>query len=176
MCIRDSSDLDRRRANPTRITSLNVSTVQMLYRDPWTSFPPAMNLRGSATWVMWVRKTLSTPTNIRTNTLTPSLKNTSKIRRTNTGEKERTNIEKHVCLIISNNMSSFRLWADRRLVTSTVRRTNDATASVVRGRNTAVSYTHLRAHETPEHLVCRLLLEKKKINILFIYTTMSTHI
>ena len=28
----------------------------------------------------------------------------------------------------------------------------------------AVSYTHLRAHETPEHLVCRLLLEKKKIS------------
>src|SRR5678816_1965241 len=26
----------------------------------------------------------------------------------------------------------------------------------------AISYTHLRAHETPEHLVCRLLLEKKK--------------
>src|SRR5678815_259242 len=28
-------------------------------------------------------------------------------------------------------------------------------------RTMAVSYTHLRAHETPEHLVCRLLLEKK---------------
>eukprot|EP00658_Telonema_sp_P-2_P051514 TRINITY_DN39587_c0_g1_i4.p1 TRINITY_DN39587_c0_g1~~TRINITY_DN39587_c0_g1_i4.p1 ORF type:complete len:223 (+),score=48.57 TRINITY_DN39587_c0_g1_i4:207-875(+) len=28
----------------------------------------------------------------------------------------------------------------------------------------SVSYTHLRAHETPEHLVCRLLLEKKKIS------------
>eukprot|EP00658_Telonema_sp_P-2_P014123 TRINITY_DN15351_c0_g1_i6.p1 TRINITY_DN15351_c0_g1~~TRINITY_DN15351_c0_g1_i6.p1 ORF type:complete len:173 (-),score=44.48 TRINITY_DN15351_c0_g1_i6:44-562(-) len=28
-----------------------------------------------------------------------------------------------------------------------------------------VSYTHLRAHETPEHLVCRLLLEKKKKKI-----------
>ena len=28
---------------------------------------------------------------------------------------------------------------------------------------TAVSYTHLRAHETSLHLVCRLLLEKKKI-------------
>ena len=27
--------------------------------------------------------------------------------------------------------------------------------------NGSVSYTHLRAHETPEHLVCRLLLEKK---------------
>ena len=26
---------------------------------------------------------------------------------------------------------------------------------------TAVSYTHLRAHETSLHLVCRLLLEKK---------------
>ena len=26
-----------------------------------------------------------------------------------------------------------------------------------------VSYTHLRAHETPEHLVCRLMLEKKKL-------------
>eukprot|EP00658_Telonema_sp_P-2_P006309 TRINITY_DN12408_c0_g1_i2.p1 TRINITY_DN12408_c0_g1~~TRINITY_DN12408_c0_g1_i2.p1 ORF type:complete len:122 (+),score=5.29 TRINITY_DN12408_c0_g1_i2:218-583(+) len=31
----------------------------------------------------------------------------------------------------------------------------------VRGSH-PVSYTHLRAHETPEHLVCRLLLEKKK--------------
>src|SRR5678815_114045 len=29
-------------------------------------------------------------------------------------------------------------------------------------RSTTVSYTHLRAHETPEHIVCRLLLEKKK--------------
>src|SRR5674536_232294 len=29
-------------------------------------------------------------------------------------------------------------------------------------RQHPVSYTHLRAHETPEHLVCRLLLEKKK--------------
>ena len=29
---------------------------------------------------------------------------------------------------------------------------------------TAVSYTHLRAHETRHDLVCRLLLEKKKIH------------
>src|SRR5674536_319722 len=29
-------------------------------------------------------------------------------------------------------------------------------------RHAPVSYTHLRAHETPEHLVCRLLLAKKK--------------
>ena len=28
----------------------------------------------------------------------------------------------------------------------------------------AVSYTHLRAHETPEHFVCRLLLEKKNFS------------
>src|SRR5678815_5003884 len=32
-------------------------------------------------------------------------------------------------------------------------------AFVMDGRHISVSYTHLRAHETPEHLVCRLLLE-----------------
>src|SRR5678816_2611127 len=31
-----------------------------------------------------------------------------------------------------------------------------------------VSYTHLRAHETPEHLVCRLLLEKKNFFFFFL--------
>eukprot|EP00831_Metopus_contortus_P032496 TRINITY_DN26230_c0_g1_i2.p2 TRINITY_DN26230_c0_g1~~TRINITY_DN26230_c0_g1_i2.p2 ORF type:complete len:232 (-),score=55.82 TRINITY_DN26230_c0_g1_i2:51-746(-) len=31
-------------------------------------------------------------------------------------------------------------------------------------KNEPVSYTHLRAHETSLHLVCRLLLEKKKKN------------
>ena len=30
------------------------------------------------------------------------------------------------------------------------------------GQTVSVSYTHLRAHETSLHLVCRLLLEKKK--------------
>ena len=44
----------------------------------------------------------------------------------------------------------------------------DQTANYVPGQYNSttanpVSYTHLRAHETPEHLVCRLLLEKKKI-------------
>src|SRR5678815_3916211 len=33
----------------------------------------------------------------------------------------------------------------------------------------SVSYTHLRAHETPEHLVCRLLLEKKKKKKIFFF-------
>ena len=32
----------------------------------------------------------------------------------------------------------------------------------LRVAQTAVSYTHLRAHETKANLVCRLLLEKKK--------------
>ena len=31
----------------------------------------------------------------------------------------------------------------------------------------AVSYTHLRAHETDSYLVCRLLLEKKKHGLLY---------
>ena len=34
---------------------------------------------------------------------------------------------------------------------------------VLAGVPTAVSYTHLRAHETRGNLVCRLLLEKKKV-------------
>ena len=32
-----------------------------------------------------------------------------------------------------------------------------------------VSYTHLRAHETVLDLVCRLLLEKKKLKINYLY-------
>src|SRR5678816_4244333 len=37
-----------------------------------------------------------------------------------------------------------------------------------------VSYTHLRAHETPEHLVCRLLLEKKKNFFFFFFNDTAT--
>ena len=36
--------------------------------------------------------------------------------------------------------------------------------NVTIARHKAVSYTHLRAHETDSYLVCRLLLEKKKNN------------
>ena len=35
-------------------------------------------------------------------------------------------------------------------------------ASNLANADSAVSYTHLRAHETRHDLVCRLLLEKKK--------------
>eukprot|EP00658_Telonema_sp_P-2_P001063 TRINITY_DN10399_c0_g1_i2.p1 TRINITY_DN10399_c0_g1~~TRINITY_DN10399_c0_g1_i2.p1 ORF type:complete len:288 (+),score=50.01 TRINITY_DN10399_c0_g1_i2:149-1012(+) len=51
----------------------------------------------------------------------------------------------------------------RNSIASTNRRKSelvDSTSSVP--KSIPVSYTHLRAHETPEHLVCRLLLEKKK--------------
>ena len=37
---------------------------------------------------------------------------------------------------------------------------------------TAVSYTHLRAHETVLDIVCRLLLEKKNT---IVYYTQATH-
>src|SRR5678815_4424020 len=40
--------------------------------------------------------------------------------------------------------------------------------------DTSVSYTHLRAHETPEHLVCRLLLEKKNLYIFFFFNDTAT--
>ena len=39
----------------------------------------------------------------------------------------------------------------------------------------AVSYTHLRAHETVLDLVCRLLLEKKKTYKKHVYTTVTYH-
>ena len=40
----------------------------------------------------------------------------------------------------------------------------------------AVSYTHLRAHETRHDLVCRLLLEKKKKKIPDSYTHLTLRI
>src|SRR5678816_4794967 len=36
---------------------------------------------------------------------------------------------------------------------------SDASSQEATYNHKPVSYTHLRAHETPEHLVCRLLLE-----------------
>ena len=39
----------------------------------------------------------------------------------------------------------------------------------------AVSYTHLRAHETDSYLVCRLLLEKKKKTKTHLYTYIKKH-
>ena len=54
--------------------------------------------------------------------------------------------------MIANDIKEHRL--DRVIVTA---------CSPLMHEQTPVSYTHLRAHETPEHLVCRLLLEKQKI-------------
>jgi len=50
-------------------------------------------------------------------------------------------------------LGAFFIWQSTSLVV--------ARASVP----ASVSYTHLRAHETPEHFVCRLLLEKNKTNV-----------
>ena len=41
--------------------------------------------------------------------------------------------------------------------------------SILPGVIIAVSYTHLRAHETRHDLVCRLLLEKKQYNTAVTY-------
>ena len=41
-------------------------------------------------------------------------------------------------------------------------RSENQTWGLLKPRMQAVSYTHLRAHETVLDLVCRLLLEKKK--------------
>ena len=53
--------------------------------------------------------------------------------------------------------------AKNQLLSATILANDCATADgVATACMVTVSYTHLRAHETPEHLVCRLLLEKKK--------------
>ena len=52
-----------------------------------------------------------------------------------------------------------RLWGmNRSLINNAVIGSSSGYEKILE----SVSYTHLRAHETPEHLVCRLLLEKKK--------------
>eukprot|EP00658_Telonema_sp_P-2_P042016 TRINITY_DN30111_c0_g1_i1.p2 TRINITY_DN30111_c0_g1~~TRINITY_DN30111_c0_g1_i1.p2 ORF type:complete len:174 (-),score=35.97 TRINITY_DN30111_c0_g1_i1:71-592(-) len=48
------------------------------------------------------------------------------------------------------------------LVAADVLLVDEVSGKIIWETSQAVSYTHLRAHETPEHLVCRLLLEKKK--------------
>src|SRR5665254_22423 len=52
-----------------------------------------------------------------------------------------------------------RASASVQRVTFSVRLSRNSAA---RRSAPAVSYTHLRAHETPERLVCRLLLEKTR--------------
>ena len=49
-----------------------------------------------------------------------------------------------------------------RLVNERLKNPQRVERALAQNRLGPVSYTHLRAHETPEHLVCRLLLEKKK--------------
>src|SRR5450759_4620176 len=54
------------------------------------------------------------------------------------------------CLIHQPKYSMFERWVE------------DGLLDVLEETGIAVSYTHLRAHETRHELVCRLLLEKKK--------------
>src|SRR5678815_2279128 len=68
---------------------------------------------------------------------------------------------------IGNNIPSCKTLAHSRLSLFTSTKDLIAPATFLLFttfllHSASVSYTHLRAHETPEHLVCRLLLEKKK--------------
>src|SRR5674476_1570625 len=60
----------------------------------------------------------------------------------------------------SSSILSCLAWSSLRLMTllQSVTKTSAKTHG-------AVSYTHLRAHETGRNLVCRLLLEKKKLHV-----------
>src|SRR5674536_321425 len=60
--------------------------------------------------------------------------------------------------------SCWRRWGTHLVASHRAARRRPRRATRTSPRRPApcpVSYTHLRAHETPEHLVCRLLLEKK---------------
>ena len=52
-------------------------------------------------------------------------------------------------------------WAKLQQIVEDYKKAHNG-ASVYAPTFIAVSYTHLRAHETDSYLVCRLLLEKKK--------------
>ena len=56
------------------------------------------------------------------------------------------------------------VWANVRSLdgTESVESSVDQVVVVISHSVLTVSYTHLRAHETTEQLVCRLLLEKQK--------------
>src|SRR5678815_565603 len=80
-------------------------------------------------------------------------------RRSAQHSRQRSQLES-VCMPARPAVPSPRAWTCSHLSTA---RKFTAVSTVATGPTTrAVSYTHLRAHETPEHLVCRLLLEKKK--------------
>eukprot|EP00656_Telonema_subtile_P052616 TRINITY_DN7382_c0_g1_i2.p1 TRINITY_DN7382_c0_g1~~TRINITY_DN7382_c0_g1_i2.p1 ORF type:complete len:207 (+),score=32.84 TRINITY_DN7382_c0_g1_i2:66-686(+) len=61
-------------------------------------------------------------------------------------------------------------WGHRDVVQFLLEAQADVRAADEEGKTPPVSYTHLRAHETVLDLVCRLLLEKKKIHTLLIQT------
>ena len=60
-----------------------------------------------------------------------------------------------------------KLMNKQQLIESVAKKTGQTKSSTEASLNgiIAVSYTHLRAHETVLDLVCRLLLEKKKQSI-----------
>src|SRR5678816_134089 len=68
--------------------------------------------------------------------------------------------EQHFGILYANSNNYEKAWYHHLLARQTAEQSGNL---VVLGIVNPVSYTHLRAHETPEHLVCRLLLEKKNI-------------
>eukprot|EP00658_Telonema_sp_P-2_P068689 TRINITY_DN5765_c0_g1_i6.p1 TRINITY_DN5765_c0_g1~~TRINITY_DN5765_c0_g1_i6.p1 ORF type:complete len:107 (+),score=13.03 TRINITY_DN5765_c0_g1_i6:175-495(+) len=77
----------------------------------------------------------------------------------------------HSSMVINTRVSLFRPCRLKPLLDLTQQPTIGLSAVppllvvILEAISEPVSYTHLRAHETPEHLVCRLLLEKKKKKI-----------
>src|SRR5678816_4300141 len=69
----------------------------------------------------------------------------------------------NACFLISRWHAFFLIFLLCSLVTCPCSTMKNLLVSIL-----SISYTHLRAHETPEHLVCRLLLEKKNNNTKYV--------
>ena len=75
-----------------------------------------------------------------------------------------------VCLVGRNNSGKSTILRAYELARSslTFERSRDRHQHAADERPSAVSYTHLRAHETSLHLVCRLLLVVANLSLIHI--------
>ena len=74
------------------------------------------------------------------------------------GDEAQALVESRAAAVRSDGAMATMEAALERWFTDDYRTLNPDFMKTVRAWRRPVSYTHLRAHETPEHLVCRLLL------------------
>src|SRR5665647_3606794 len=79
-----------------------------------------------------------------------------------TARNDSDSMERTISFSAAGNTSTIRSMVLAAELVCKVPNTRWPVSAAVSASRMAVSYTHLRAHETDSYLVCRLLLEKKK--------------